>query len=44
MKTKNFIKLLDMSDGDKINIISLEQDSFGHYTMKFRIIKEEWRR
>lgn len=41
MKTKNFLKMVDMSDNDKIDIISLELDSFGRYTMKFRIIKKE---
>lgn len=40
MKMKNFIKYLHMSDGDKIDIISLERDSFGRYNMTFRIIKE----
>lgn len=40
MKMKNFLKSVNMSDGDKIDVIRLERDSFGRYNMTFRIIKE----
>lgn len=40
MKMKNFLKYVNMSDGDKIDVIKLEQDCFGRYTMTFRVIRE----